>query len=278
MSDILERIVAAKREEVAALMRGRSLADVRAEALDAPPVLDFNAALRGARPRGSGRLGRGVRVIAELKCRSPSKGEFAWHGDVARQVRDYEHGGASAVSVVTDGPFFGGSADLLRQVKAEVALPVLQKDFLLEPWQVHSARVLGADACLLIAAILPGAQLGAMLDAAREAGLHTLVEVVDEAELARASAAGAVVVGVNNRDLKTFTVDPGRTERLLPSYRDDQVCIAESGIHAPGDVDRLLRAGVDGFLIGEALMTAPDPAAHLRALRGERATAREAAS
>jgi indole-3-glycerol phosphate synthase len=268
MSDILRRIVASKRLELDALQRAQPLAEVRARAADAPPVRDFSGALRGARPRGRRPPG-GANIIAELKRRSPSKGAFPWHGDVARQVRDYERGGARAVSVVTDGPFFGGAPELLAEVKAAVGLPVLQKEFLLEPWQVFHSRVLGADACLLIAAILPGGLLGEMLAAAREAGLHTLVEVVDAPELQRASAAGALVVGVNNRDLTTFRVDPGRTERLLPLYSDDQVCVAESGIRTPGDVERLVRAGVDGFLIGEALMTASDPADHLRALRGE---------
>lgn len=273
MSDILDRIVAKKREEVAALMAARPLAQVREAAMAttaAMPALDFTGALRGQRPRGGGREGREdfhAHVIAEIKRRSPSKGEFPWHGDVARQARDYQRGGASAISVVTDGPFFGGDTDMLREAKAAVGVPVLQKEFLLDPWQVFHARALGADACLLIAAILPGGLLAEMLAAAREAAIHTLVEVVNEEEFARADAAGAVVVGVNNRDLKTFKVDPARTERLLPLYREHQVCIAESGIRTPADVAGLLRAGVDGFLIGEALMTAEDPAAHLRALR-----------
>lgn len=281
MSGILDKIVASKREEVAAWKAARPLARVREEALAAAPALDFTGALRGHRPRRSAAESTEntesientlamemplANVIAEIKRRSPSKGEFSWHGDVTRQARDYQRGGASAISVVTDGPFFGGHTDMLGEVKAAVGVPVLQKEFLLEPWQVFHARALGADACLLIAAILPGGLLAEMLAAAREAAIHTLVEVVDEEEFARADDAGAVVVGVNNRDLKTFTVDPARTERLLPLYREGQVCIAESGIHTPEDVARLSRAGVDGFLVGEALMTAKDPAAHLRAL------------
>jgi indole-3-glycerol phosphate synthase len=269
MSDILQRIVAKKREEVGALQRAQPLECLMDRVQGLPPALDFTEAMRGARPRGTGRLGGRVNIIAEIKLRSPSKGAFRWHGDAVRQAHDYEAGLAAATSVVTDGPFFGGSTELLRKVKSATELPVLQKEFLLEPWQVFHSRVLGADACLLIAAILPGGLLGEMLAAAREAGLHTLVEVVDAPELQRASAAGALVVGVNNRDLTTFRVDPGRTERLLPLYSDDQVCVAESGIRTPGDVERLVRAGVDGFLIGEALMTASDPADHLRALRGE---------
>jgi indole-3-glycerol phosphate synthase len=158
--------------------------------------------------------------------------------------------------------------ELLRQVKAQVALPVLQKEFLLEPYQVHYARALGADAALLIAAILPGDALAEMIALAREAGLGTLVEVVDETEFERAAAAGAEVIGVNNRDLRTFAIDMNRTLRLRPLCRDEHVLIAESGIHDRTVVERMLAAGVDGFLIGEALMTSPRPAETLRTLRG----------
>jgi len=272
MIDILKRITEKKREEVAALKQRLSLEQVRALAARQPPTLDFTAALRGARPRGSGKRDGSVRIIAEVKRGSPSKGVFSWHGDAARQARAYKAGGARAISVVTDAPFFHGDTGMLEVVKQAVGgpggVPVLQKDFLLEPWQVFYARALGADACLLIAACLPGQALAVMQQAARDAGLHTLVEVVDEAELEQATAAGSQVIGVNNRDLRTFQVDPHRTERLLAGYRDDQVCIAESGIHSPADVERMLAAGVDGFLIGEALMTAPDPTAHLNLLRG----------
>jgi len=277
MNDILTRIVEKKREEVAALKLRLPLAQVRALAATKPPVLDFTGALLGARPRGSGQRDGSVRIIAEVKRGSPSKGTFRWHGNVALQARAYQAGGARAISVVTDGPFFHGDLDMLPTIKSVVGgpkgVPLLQKDFLLEPWQVTFARSLGADACLLIAACLPGQALADMLGTARELGLHTLVEVVDESELEQASQAGARVIGVNNRNLRNFQVDPGRTERLLTHYREDQICIAESGIHTPEDVERMLRAGVDGFLIGEALMTASDPAAHLRRLRGDPAQA-----
>ncbi|HUJ75599.1 MAG TPA: indole-3-glycerol phosphate synthase TrpC, partial [bacterium] len=160
MSDILQRIVEKKREELAVRKAALPLARVREQAgvvMAQAPTLDFTAALRGARPRGRGGA---VRVIAEIKRRSPSKGEFPWHGDVPRQARAYERGGAACISVVTDGPFFGGNEDMLRQAKAAAGLPVLQKEFLVEPWQVHQARAIGADAVLLIAAILPGGLLG----------------------------------------------------------------------------------------------------------------------
>lgn len=278
MTDILKKIVAAKAEEVAALKKERPLEQLREQAAARPPALPFTESLRGPRPRGSAISGSTaarstvqgdpVNIIAEVKRRSPSKGVFAWHGDHRRQALAYQEGGAKAISVVTDGPFFGGDLILLQEVKAAVELPVLQKEFLLEPYQVHLARAIGADACLLIAAVLGRDRLEEMLAVTREAGIGTLVEVVDEEELAWASAAGAEVIGVNNRDLKTFTIDPARTERLLANYADNQVCIAESGIHTHQDITRLLLAGVDGFLIGEALMTHPDPAAHLRVLRG----------
>lgn len=267
---ILEKIVAAKREEVAELKRREDPGTLIARASANPSVLDFPAALRGARPRQkeAGAPPAPVHIIAEIKRKSPSKGEFPWHGDVGRQATDYEAGGARAISVVTDGPFFGGSAEMLRQVKATVSLPVLQKDFLVDPFQIGYARALGADAVLLIAAVLPGGELDDMIGRAAEAGLNTLVEVFDETEFARAERAGAVVVGVNNRDLRNFSVDHGRTLRLLPLYGEQQVAVAESGFHTHGDITGLLEAGVDAFLIGEALMTAADPARHLRMLRG----------
>jgi indole-3-glycerol phosphate synthase len=265
MPDILTRIVEDKREEIAALQRRLPLERVREEAAARRPALPLAPALRGARPRGTG---RDARIISELKLRSPSKGVFRWHGDVARQVTDYVQGGASAISVVTDGKHFGGSPELVRQVKALVAIPVLQKEFLLEPYQVHYARSLGADAALLIAAILEGGRLAEMIGLAREIGLSTLVEVVDEQEFARAAQAGAEVIGVNNRDLRTFTVDLNRTLRLVPLCRDEHVLVAESGIHGRAEVERLMAGGVDAFLIGEALMTARHPAEMLAALRG----------
>ena len=266
MSDILQRIVETKRETVAAMQAATPLGDVQARAARLAPVLDFTAALRGPRPRGSGGE---VRIIAEIKRRSPSKGEFPWHGNAVRQAVAYEMGGARAISVVTDGPFFGGSPDMLRQVKAHARLPVLQKEFVIDPYQVHFARALGADAVLLIASILPGGMLGEFVSLARELGIGTLVEVVNADELQRALDAGAAVVGVNNRDLKTFRTDLRQTLELLPAFGEAQVAVTESGIHTRADVERLLEAGVDAFLIGEALMVAEDPTAHLRALRGQ---------
>jgi indole-3-glycerol phosphate synthase len=267
MHDVLQRIVAAKRDEVASLKAVLPLAEVRLQAetkARTGPTRDFTGALRSSRPRGTG---HGVNIIAEIKRRSPSKGAFPWKGDAAAHARSYEKGGARCISVVTDAPFFGGSVELLQEVRRAQSLPVLQKEFILDPWQVYRARAIGADALLLIVACLDGSLLGELYALAREVGLHVLVEVIDEAEFRRASDAGAILIGVNNRDLRTFTIDAGRTERLIPLYRDDQVAVCESGIHTPADVARMLRAGVDGFIIGEALMTASDPAAHLTLLR-----------
>ncbi len=265
MTTILDEIVAKKREQVAALKRAQPLPRLREAAAALGPAREFAGALRGPRPRGG--LGE-AHIIAEIKRRSPSKGEFPWHGDAPRQARAYEQGGARAVSVVTDGPYFGGSPEWLREVREAVGLPVLQKDFVLEPYQVHAARALGADAVLLIAAILPGGLLGELIALAREVGIATLVEVVNAEELMRAATAQAEVIGVNNRDLRTFETDPSHTLRLLPVFGEGQVAVTESGIHTRADVERMLAAGVDAFLIGEALMTAPDPAAHLALLRG----------
>jgi len=264
--NILAHICADKRNEVAALKEVLPLDAVHDRALTQPPTRDFTAALRNVRPRGTATE---AHIIAEVKRRSPSKGEFPWHGDAARQARDYEAGGARAISVVTDELYFGGSIGLLQEVRRATTLSVLQKEFVLEPWQVYHARAIGADAVLLIAACLPGGLLEDMAGIAREVGLHTLVEVVDRDEMVRAGRANAQVVGVNNRDLRTFETDPAHTLALLPEYDDEQVAVTESGIHTREDVERMLAAGVDAFLIGEALMTAPDPAAQLRWLRGE---------
>ncbi len=284
MTTILAKIVAQKRTDVELLKKSLPVEVLREQVQAAKlsgampsgaPPTDFAGALRGLRPREAD-ADADVRIIAEIKRRSPSKGEFPWHGDAARQARAYEQGGARAVSVVTDGPFFGGTPDLLRQVKAAVALPVLQKDFLLDPYQITYAAYLGADAVLLIAAILPGGKLADMTGLAREAGLATLVEVVDNLGLERAISAGAEVIGVNNRDLRTFRTDPARTLELLPGFGEHHVAVTESGIHTREDILRMQAAGVDAFLIGEALMTAPDPTAHLQVLRG--AALSEAAS
>ena len=232
---------------------------LRKRALDAPPVRDFAAALR----RTDGRVG----VIAELKRRSPSKGELAPDLDPNATAKAYEAGGASALSVLTDGPFFGGSLADLGAAAAVCALPILRKDFIVDRYQVVEARAAGADALLLIVSALDDATLGELLAETRAVGLDALVEAHDEDEVARAVRAGAEVIGVNNRDLRTFTVDRELVVRLRSRVPADRVVVAESGIRDAADVARLRAAGVDAMLVGEALMRAPDPAAALRALR-----------
>lgn len=265
MTTILDDIIVAKLNEITALWESRPLELLREQAAAMAPALDFAGALRLGRPREGGGE---VNIIAEIKRRSPSKGEFPWDGDGARLAGAYQQGGAKAISVVTDTPFFGGSLELLQEVKAAVTLPVLQKDFLIDPYQLYLARALGADAALLIASILPEALLGEMLAIAGELGLATLVEVTGREELEAAIRQGAAVIGVNNRDLHTFEVDTNRTLELMPHFTDEQVAVTESGIRSRQDIVRMQQAGVDGFLIGEALVCDPDPAALLRRLRG----------
>jgi len=210
----------------------------------------------------------GVAVIAEIKRRSPSKGLIRADFDAEKIALAYQAAGAAGISVLTDESFFGGSLEILRQVRAAVATPLLRKDFVIDPYQIDEARVAGADAVLLIVAALPDAELLALHRHATGLGLDVLVEVHDEAELERALAIGAKLVGVNNRDLRTFEVDLATTERLAARIADPEVVlVAESGIGSPADVARLARVGARGFLVGESLMRQPDPGRALEALR-----------
>jgi indole-3-glycerol phosphate synthase len=184
-------------------------------------------------------------------------------------ARGYEKAGAAAISVLTDEPFFGGRMSHLEEVRGATTLPVLRKDFVLDPWQVWEARAAGADAVLLIVAALTDAELGSLLGVAREAGLDTLVEVHDRSELDRALAAGSRIVGVNNRDLKTLTVSLQTALSLATAIPDDVVAVAESGIRSSADLVRLREAGFDAFLVGERLMSAPDPGEALKRLLEE---------
>ena len=258
---VLDRIAARTAADLEARRAAVPLARLDLLAAAQPAALPLDGALRGTVPR----------VIAEVKRASPSRGPIAERVDAREVARDYLAAGAAAISVLTDGPFFQGSlADLtavaaLAHADAEPR-PVLRKDFLLDPYQVVEARAHGADAVLLIVALLGGQRLGEMLDAVRDWGMQALVEVHDEAELDAAVVAGAPVIGVNNRDLRSFTVDLGTTERLAPLVPDDRVLVAESGIHGPADVLRLAAAGASAILVGESLMTAPDRRAALRGL------------
>jgi len=251
---VLERILAQTREELA---RRRS----------ARPQ-DQLAPLAGA---GGGRFREalaapGIGVIAEFKRRSPSAGSLHDAPELEAIVSAYARGGAAAVSILTEGPNFGGALEDLASARRASSLPLLRKDFVLDAYQLHEALAAGADAVLLIVAALGDPELAALLAATREVGLDALVEAHDEAEVARAVAAGASIVGINNRDLKTFTVDRGLAARMRPRVPPDRVIVAESGIRDAADVARLRAAGVDAILVGETLMRAPDPAAALRAL------------
>lgn len=258
--NVLDQILAHKTEEVRSA-KARQGADALAREARAVvrPIAGMRAALLAC---------PGVAVIAEIKRMSPSKGLIRADFDAEKIALAYHAAGAAAISVLTDEKFFGGSLAILRQVRAAVSTPLLRKDFVIDAYQIDEARVAGADAVLLIVAALSDAALAALHAHATGLGLDVLVEVHDEAELERAMAIGAKLVGVNNRDLKSFEVDLGTTERLAPRIGDPGVVlVAESGIGSPADVARLARAGARGFLVGESLMRMPDPGRALEALR-----------
>jgi indole-3-glycerol phosphate synthase len=258
----LDRIVATHRAEAAADHRG--LDALRDAALAAPPPRPFAPALaRGAHPGAPA-------VIAEIKRRSPSKGDLAPDLVPADVARRYEAGGAVALSVLTDAQFFGGSPADLVEARAACSLPVLRKDFTVGPRDVLDARVMGADAVLLIVAALDDDELASLLALAADVGLDALVEVHDEAEADRALAAGATLVGVNQRDLTTFAVDRDRARILAPRLAGVDVAVAESGIAGPSDASELSDAGYDAVLVGEWLITSEDPASAVGLLAGAR--------
>ncbi len=263
MADILERIVAVKREEVAAARSARSLASWRAEAESAErraDLRDFAGALRSRVAAGR------AAVIAEVKKASPSKGVLREHFVPAEIAASYERGGAACLSVLTDVPFFQGAPEYLQQARAACALPVLRKDFMVDELQVHQARVWGADCILLIAACLDDAQMADLEAAARALGMAVLVEVHDGAELERALRLKTPLLGINNRNLKTFEVSLQTTLALQARVPAERLLVTESGILAPADVALMRGRGVHAFLVGEAFMRAPDPGAALAAL------------
>jgi indole-3-glycerol phosphate synthase len=226
------------------------------------------------RPFGEALAAGGPRIIAEFKRRSPSRGVIREDLQVVHVAHAYQEGGATALSVLTEPEWFGGSLEDLRQARAATRLPVLRKDFIVDEYQVWESWYAEADALLLIVAALSDAQLARLLALTAEAGLEALVEVHDEDELARALAAGARIVGVNNRNLRTFSVDLATSERLAEAIPNGIVAVAESGIRTAKDVRRLAAAGFDAFLVGERLMTAPDPGEALKALLRRRASRR----
>ena len=258
MNSVLERIVAAHRR--AAETDTRTLDDLERAALAGRPVRPFRAAL--AAP--------GMGVIAEVKRRSPSKGDLAPGLVPAVLAKAYADGGADCLSVLTDGEFFGGSPDDLAEARSAVDLPVLRKDFTVREADVYDARAMGADAVLLIVAALSQPELPALRLLAHELDMAALVEVHDGDELRRALDAGAKLVGVNQRDLHTFEVDAARAARLAEDIPPGVVKVAESGIRDSRDVSRLAACGYDAVLVGESLVTSPDPAAAVRTLKGAR--------
>jgi indole-3-glycerol phosphate synthase len=262
VSDVLQRIVAVKREEVAAARRQRNEASLRREAEALGGVRDFAGSLRARIAAGA------AAVIAEVKKASPSKGVLREHFVPAEIAASYARGGAACLSVLTDAQFFQGSAEYLRQARAACDLPVLRKDFIVDAYQVFEARAMGADCILLIAACLDDTRMADLEAQAFALDMAVLVEVHDGAELARSLRLRTPLVGINNRNLRSFEVSLDTTLALRDQVPADRLLVTESGILARADVDRMRAAGVHAFLVGEAFMRAPDPGAVLRSLFG----------
>jgi indole-3-glycerol phosphate synthase len=262
MSDILNRIVAVKREEIAAARPRRSAGDLQELAREQSAPRGFAAAMQSRVARGD------AAVIAEIKKASPSKGVLREHFDPAAIAASYERHGAACLSVLTDVQFFQGHEDYLRAARAACALPVIRKDFMIDPYQVVESRAMGADCILLIAACLGDSQMAELEAAAFEQGLDVLVEVHDGAELERALRLRTPLLGINNRNLRTFEVTLDTTLGLLDRVPADRLLVTESGILVHADVARMRAASVHAFLVGEAFMRAADPGIALASLFG----------
>jgi len=255
----LNKIIAQETVELASRKQYQPLEVLQRMIAEQPPPLDFAGALRGDR----------INLIAEFKKASPSKGPIRAQANPEEIARAYAENGAAAISVLTEASHFQGSLAHLTNIRAALAdkqLPLLRKDFLFDPYQIYESRAYGADALLLIVAILTSKKLGELLEISRRLGMSCLVEVHDEAEVATAIANGAGIIGINNRDLVTFEVDLATTARLIQHIPRDRVVVAESGLSERQDVEELINLGVDAVLIGEALMRAPDIAIKIKEL------------
>lgn len=269
--DILAEIIANKRAELVAAKAAVTAAELERRAARAVGTRDFAAALRRvAGSTSSPQAGGPVRIIAEVKRRSPSAGAIAAEAGAIAVAREYEAAGADAISVLTDRKYFGGSLEDLAAVRAAVGVPVLRKDFIVEAYQVWEARAAGADGFLLIAEALDEAALAELVALGRRLGMEALVEAHGAEALERAVASGARLVGVNNRDLRTMAVDVGTTERLAAQVPGDRVVVAESGIAGAAEVRRVLKAGAQAVLVGETLMRAEDRGGKVREMKEAR--------
>ncbi len=249
---ILEKIIAKKKEEIEKAKKTMPSGNLKEILKDLPEAMDFKGAL-------SKEIGGGNRIIAEVKKASPSRGVIREEFNPVEIAREYEKHGAVAVSVLTDNNFFMGSLEYLREIKKNISIPVFRKDFLLDPYQIYESKAWGADAVLLIAAILDEVLLKDFLKLLREVSLFSMVEVHSKKELQMALDAGSEIIGINNRDLRTFKTDLKTTHDLIKHIPEGTIVVSESGIENPGDVTMLKQSGVDACLIGESLMRAENP-------------------